>query len=282
MKQHIAELPSKFIHKLYYGLYGARLDLGVDYVLETEGPAKHWFDDKENRLYKYKSLGAPLRSIFEGIDYVPPAYMDFKGYPGQTLVTTLKNQCGDLIDFYHDLPKYQTWIGKSYWSIDPNYIRIDATIVSASVKFKFYFKDVDDLDSFYQILNQDGHLKTFRYCQKHFLNKKAQELINGDKYTTVVKKLPYNKYTSKLWLNYSRLRRMSTVEKLNALRVLEAYQEQGLVKCQPTLVKFLNGYNKFLWTDPYIYAEEASIKNMLDLVLVNIITRQERIVLENG
>lgn len=282
MKRHLLELPSKPIHKLYYGLYGARLDLDVDYILETEGPPKAWRDDLENKLYKYKSLNSPLRSIFEDLDYVPPKYMDFNGYPGQTLVNSFKEQCNDLILFYQDLSKYQSWVGKTKWTIDPAYAKIESTIISTSIKFKFYFKDLNDLDLFYQTIKQDGHLKIFKSSRKHFLNETAQKIINGDKHTIVVKKLPYNRYNTKLWLNYSRLRKMSANEKTGALRVLESYQEQGLVKCQQTLINFLLGNTKFLWTDPYIYVEESSIKNMLDLVLVNIITRQERIVLENG
>lgn len=281
MNKH-KQLPNKVAHKLFYGFCSARLDLVVDYVLTTDSPNKDWSSDPDNRLYKYKNLSHPLRSLFENKEYHPPNFIDLHSYPGDSIVKTFKEQCSDLIKFYLDLSKYKHLIGRFNWTIDPSYARMTATEISTSVRFKFYFRNLQDLAKFEQALKNSKHLNLFHYSQITKLSDQAEKLIAGDRHTSVVKKLPYNKFHNRLWLNYSRLRKMSNGEKESALKVLTAYENSGLVKCQPLLKQFLIGDKKFLWNDPYIYVEEPSIKNMLDLVLVNIITRQERIVLENG
>lgn len=281
MNEHI-RLPNKVAHKLFYGSYSARLDLVVNYVLTTDPPNRDWSADPENKLYKYKNLSHPLRSLFENTEYCPPRFIDLHNYPGDSIVKTFREQCSDLIAFYHSLPNHKHLIGRFNWTIDPSYAQMSAIHISTSVKFKFYFKNLQDLILFENNLNASEYLDLFHYSQITKLSDQAEKIISGDRHTSVVKKLPYGKFSSKLWLNYSRLRKMSGNEKESALRVLRAYEESGLVKCQPLLKQFLSGDKKFLWNDPYIYVEEPSIKNMLDLVLVNIITRQERIILENG
>jgi len=281
MNKHI-RLPDQSAHKLFYGTCSARLDLVIHYVLTTDPPNHDWNSDPEHKLYKYKNLSHPLRSLFEKTEYHPPRFIDLHNYPGDSVIKTFKEQCDDLIKFYHALPNYQNLIGKYNWSMDPSYARMTATEFSVAVKFKFYFKTLHDLNLFEQRLIKLGHLDLFHYSQITKLSKQAESIIAGDQYTSVFKKLPYGKYPFRLWLNYARLRKLSSNEKDLALRVLTNYEQSGLIRCQPLLKRFLEGDKKFLWNDPYIYIEEDSIKNMLDMVLVNIITRQERIVLENG
>lgn len=274
------QLPNKISHKLFYGQYTSRLDLHASFILTTRGPDRSFKVEKS--LWKYKNLVSPFKAVLEGIEYKPRFIFDQTQYPGEALVETFQTQCQDLINFYQFASQYQHLIGKSQWTVDPAYAPIDATEMAVTFKFRYYFKQRDQLIEFFDHIKSSQHIDIFQESQICEINHRAEEIIAGDRYVTVMRRLPYKKYTGRLWLNYSRLRKMSSNERINSLKVLEAYEEQRLIKCQPLLKKFLQGHQKFLWNDPYIYVEDDSIKNMLDLVLVNIITRQERIVLENG
>lgn len=276
MNVHL-QLPNKTSHKLFYGLYTSRLDLHASYVLSTKVSE---VKDRKHSPWKYKNLVSPLKSVLEGRELKMSRIFD--EFQVNALTETFTTQCSDLVAFYQCLSLNHHNAGKIQWTIDPAYVAIDADTMAVNIRFRYYFKQREECAEFFESIKNSQHIGVFHQSQICEVSDQAEKIIGGDRYTTVMKRLPYKKYTGRLWVNYSRLRKMTDSARTNALRVLEAYEEQRLIKCQPMLKKFLKGQQRFLWNDPYIYVEELSIKSMLDLVLVNIITREERIILENG
>lgn len=264
--------------KLYYKQYASKLTLEAKFVVEVNFPTKDTEPLKHVLAPQWRNLTTPLRYVFESKEPSESA----KSWVSTVLIDVFKRECSNIVEFYKDITDNKENIGKIVWTVNPGYARRQETVIAFTVRFNLYFKDNKGSDDFVESLRSSSRLGLFDHYRVFNISDSAMSKINDDPNITVVQKYPWNKYTGRIWLSHSRLTALSQDQRQQVLRTLKAYEETGTIRCQPAVKKFLGGLQNYIWNDVYIYTDDESIKNVLELVLVNIITKYERMVLENG
>lgn len=260
--------------KLFYGKYSSRLSLDCKFVMSVQLPPESPLQSAFGVTPQWRNILTPMKFAFEG-----KTVKDNHPWINSALIDTLSLECKNVIDFHRGIvPRDDT---KVVWTVDPSYVRRSDSILAFTIKFKFYCKDNENAEQMLKQIVKD-YPGLFDSAQVSKLSVSADRLISGDPRTVVMKKLPWGKFDGKVWLNYSRLSKIGLDKREQILTVLDSYEQAGLLKCQPLLKRFLSGDQTYLWSDTYIYTCEKDIKSILDLVLVNIISKYERIILENG
>ncbi len=258
--------------KLYYGKYSSRLSLESKYVISISLPAE--VAPRGAFTPQWRNIQTPMKFAFDN-----KRAKDNHPWINNILIDALANECSEVIDFYNSIKS--TYGSKIVWTVDPSYVRRSDDVLAFAVKFKFYFEDNNQAEQVLRDITKE-YPELFDYIEVSKFSDSADKLISRDPRTVVMKKLPWNKFDGKVWLNYSRLSKFDSDKRNQILTMLESYEQAGLLRCQPLLKKFLSGHQSYLWSDTYIYTCEKDIKSVLDLVLVNIISKYERIILENG
>lgn len=248
----------------------------MDWRIVLEGLNDKSLDDPLSRvsigLGKWHNILTPFKLAFGANG----KSVQIPGYVSKTLVSQVATQCSDIINWYNDRLLPDPDLGKLVWTVNPSYIPSNQDVAAVTVRFYIYFKGNNDAQQFLDRLDQEPLFENITVTN---LTDTASKIIDQDPNTVVVKKLPHGKYSGKVWLNHSRVSKLASETKTQIFNVLDSYEQSGLIRCQPLLKRFLLGERKYLWVDPYFYTLSDDIKTVLDLVLVNIISKQERIVL---
>lgn len=264
--------------RLFYKQYASKLTLESKFVISVDFPVGDTEPLRHILAPQWRNLTTPMRYAFESKTPTEAT----KSWVSTALIDVFARECAGVIDFYRDLISRKDSFGKFTWSVDPGYARRQETVIAFKIRFNLYFKGNDSADRFVEGLKENLTIQLFDDYLVSNLSDSAMAKINDDPNITVVKKYPWGKYTGKIWLSFSKLSALSQDQRQQVLRTLKAYEDTGIIRCQPAVKKFLGGLQNYIWNDVYIYTDDESIKNVLDLVLVNIITRYERMVLENG
>lgn len=262
--------------KLFYGKWPTKLQIKSLYTVTFGAPPGDFVDQ-----WKYKNLSRPLNYVLNNTK-PSTGYINYKEYPYNDIVKVFKSDCKTFVKLYKYIKKNKAKlnVAKISWSMNPAYARTDTLVVTFETTINIYTESKQQSINLYKDLTSNQLLSDVHDTVLTSVTDDANKIINGDPHISVVKKLPFNKFTGRIWLNHSRLRKITNKSQLST--TLSNYQQLGNVRMQPHLEKWLKSDAKYMWNDPYIYVEDEDTKNLLELVLVNIISKYEKIVRQNG